>query len=1074
MTLSTRFLRNRYILPLLATLLPLPALAFNALRGNVKNSGIYSVDYATLRAAGFSNPEKVGARGLEGSIPVLHRDGRIIMWLQGVDHFSFQSTGYFENKGLDIYHNELSFILTDNPRFFTPIEEADITADGTLVEKGVIFTSYENDLAHNSTNTGNLFWGEYLSKLGASFSWTIDLPASLPTTSARLTATIYSLTKGGGTLRLGNGTGDMTSFVVQDQYTPIALRPADYTAQIDVAGGKNTVAVKFDNLGSFTDTVYLDYWTLSVPVTLTPSYFASLPTTSEESIFTSSSFSGLTGVEALRNLQQGYISTGSDDVAAFDVTSGTPLFRPSHNGKIALTGNGRPFTLAFCNLSGPLRAPYLEGACVEENFLDDATLTEPADMLIISPRWLAEKSRTIADIHREHDGMSVTTVILDDIYNHFSAGNASIEAVREMVKSVKAASDGRLRNVLFVGPATSEIRSANPETVFIAPQAANISTSRGAFFTLERYIIETDTDKDDAINKSEMDMGLGMLPFESEQEADRYIAKLREYITNPFSLPSLESILWMSGEGDVHLHETQTQALADSVNDCNGRRTLHSMLPIDAYGYQQARKRMFDYLDDGKNFTIYIGHASEVMFGKINNTFLNPGHLLTLHNNPLTFFMTAGCSSTKTDSRLRGLAEHMILTSESGAIGGMLTTRETWSSQNKNFIDTFFELMYGVRESALLKGNEIPTIGEAYAAVRTATKDANELAYLLVCDPAIKIPVARHGMGWKLAKDLKIDEEVKIEGEILSNEGKRVEGFNGRAMVRMLAPSVTLRSRNLTSHDPDTIGSGMTMTYDDRVIAMRETDVTDGRFRFSFPLPEAALNYATEGVRFFFTALDDNTLIGAGDYSTVMKIDTERSEPASPKRKANITALGYNPLTGSLSIDIDYDARKHFAIEGEPEIYLDGAVYRYSAGLTRVMGDNGDGITYFAGLPALSEGNHLVEVNLRDVEGNLLSIAETISNDPATPLSLSAGDIAVRDEVSFSYDAPAEGTTHLVVENASGLPVCRLLSEGTSMLWDRTDNAGQRVPAGIYRCYLRHASAEGTLSFSAPVMLTVL
>lgn len=1081
MILSSRILRHSFIFPLLAGLLPLPALSYNSLRGTISNSGVYSVDYATLRAAGFSNPENVGARGLDGTIPVLHRDGRLIMWLRGVDNFAYHATnsgmGYFENKRRDIYCNERSFILTDNPQFFLPIEESTLVPGGDPVEQGVIFSAYEKDLFHNITGTGNIFWGENLNITGgASYSWTVNIPGIAPSTDARFDAQLYS-TASEGTFRVGTGSGRLKDFPV-NHTAVISLRPSAISSEITLNPGSNTIVMEYDNHGNYADAVNLDYWTISAPCQLTPSFSASLPATTTETEFSSTSYSGLIGLHALRNLQEAHIVTGSDDVVAFDLSSSVVLLRPSHDGKIALKGNGRPHTLSLCNLSLPLQSPSLAAACEEETLLEESLLSTPADMLIVSPRWLAAKSRELADIHREHDGMSVTTAILDETYNHFSAGNPSIDAVRNLVKRIKEASGGRLKNLLLVGPMSGDIRSFSSDSIFIAPQTSNTHPSRGAYCTLDRYVIDEDTEKDDLLMKSELDMGVASLPFESEDEADRYIGKLKEYLDSPFTLASLEGILWMGGEGDHHTHEFQTRDLALKVSDYSGEKTLHSMLPIDAYGFPQARKKMLDYLDDGKAFSVYIGHASENSFGKENNTFFSTANLLSLHNLPLTFLITAGCSATETDRRMRGLAEHMILTSSNGAIGGLVTTRETWSSQNFNFLSNFFESLY---DNFIPTGDNDenshpvpPTIGELYAHSKSLNIDVNKLAYTLMCDPAIRIPAASYGVGWNLAEPLAINKDVKIDGEIISNERRCVDNFNGRIMLRLLAPPMSLISHNLTSGAVDSIGKEMTVKYDDRVIAVKETEVINGRFSFSFPLPEAAHRYAADGIRLYFTALEENGLTGAASYSADLSIDTEQIMPSEFKRMASISALGYNPHTGRLTIDVDYNARRNFAIESEPEIMIDGNLYRYSSGLMRLTGDNDEGLTFLTTLPSLGKGNHTVEVSLRDAAGNLLNICETISADTANSLMLTADNVAVRNEVKFKHDASADGTTLIVIENGNGLPVCRLAPQGETLSWDRKDNAGQELPAGIYRCYLRHTAPDGRLSFSTPITLTLL
>ncbi len=74
-----------------------------------------------------------------------------------------------------------------------------------------------------------------------------------------------------------------------------------------------------------------------------------------------------------------------------------------------------------------------------------------------------------------------------------------------------------------------------------------------------------------------------------------------------------------------------------------------------------------------------------------------------------------------------------------GAIGSIASTRTVWSNQNYELSSRFINAMFNADGK---KRTEVPTAGEVYAEAKTRNSNANELCFIYIGDPAVKMPVS--------------------------------------------------------------------------------------------------------------------------------------------------------------------------------------------------------------------------------------------------------------------------------------------------------------------------------------------
>ena len=184
-------------------------------------SGLYQIPYSLLNEMGFENPGKVGVWGKGGrmyslnftdasealpysddigQIAVIHDNNSLYFYAQGVENIVFE-TGkipMFRRNAMNIYSNSGYYFLSDckEPCLATESEPEDMTQE--LVQ-GWGYVYHEKDLQLNTTNTGQLFWGENL--LDPETPVNRTLPSPLMTSgTARLAYRVYTSPSSKGTI----------------------------------------------------------------------------------------------------------------------------------------------------------------------------------------------------------------------------------------------------------------------------------------------------------------------------------------------------------------------------------------------------------------------------------------------------------------------------------------------------------------------------------------------------------------------------------------------------------------------------------------------------------------------------------------------------------------------------------------------------------------------------------------------------------------------------------------------------------------------------------------------------------
>lgn len=1057
----------------------------------VEESGIYEISYASLREMGFGNPEKVAVFGRGGRMlplnfedengvslydddlrenPVMHYSNKLYFYASGVDNISFSPAsketcgGRFVNKGLNIYSVKGYYFLTevDSPMKLTEKTIANVKAK---VTSGVDYVYHEQDLYHNAYNSGQLFWGERFNNGNPhKRTWDVILPGAI-TSGAGVMNCAFITQRGitGANLAYGLEGGKQTvSNPTSDKSTIYFHYQEPSFGDVSITGEWSKVFVDYTEGDNDDGIANLDYWVLTYPKSI-PTLRLQNGTTLPQDRITFSSLLPNSAAEA-----------DLKDCTTFEVWDVTDRQQPS---RLPIKKNGRNGSFSVIREVNVPEIIIFDTSRTQKQIAGYANLFEPlnnqnlhslaqegAELAIITIPELKESAEYLADLHRRHDGINVVVATADEVYNEFSAGMPDPMAYRSFARMLYNSPGQKLKNLMLIGPLYGDFRGLflpkDPKKGMIAYQCEKVNFEKGAMNANDILGMLEDFNPDEAIEKQKMNIGVGILPCYFESELINYTKKVENFLNDNSNAYRINSTLTIGGVANNHIHDAQAIEAGTLLSRHNFNGSINSNLIINAYGNDGARAKLFESLNQGKNFVIYFGHGAPTYIG-LDKLFFTGVHINQLRNTTLPFIAFAGCLLSNIDRGQRGLGESIVLDTNHGAIGALLATRDTWSGQNKELMTQFINASYRSNPNSVTSTRiqKPQTIGEVYARTKSAGSFENELAFQLICDPAIVIPVVSRKMNIPISGIKLIPgQKAVIEGTILQEDEKSIDqSFNGEIVVRLLEPEKTLVSEDLVMKEE----SELEVTYSDIQASMASAKVTGGRFRLTLDIPVAMRQYEGTRATLNFAAYDDSKKIGAATskYQYVLAM-TEATRPFLDTEAPVIEEMSFDPVSCDLTVVAsDNDAldlsQSPTAIKRGFQLYVDGKFIGRASDITPVLVADEPRYTKKINLTGLAFGNHTARVEVADVTGNIGCRELSFDYVPyAGKFQLTIDDAAVLESVNFIVKGHFPGNAVLHILDSDGNEVFSALMEGNRYEWDRTSNSGKRLPAGIYKAYI--------------------
>jgi len=316
---------------------------------------------------------------------------------------------------------------------------------------------------------------------------------------------------------------------------------------------------------------------------------------------------------------------------------------------------------------------------------------------------------------RESQGLRVAFVDIEDIYDEFSDGERTPQAVKDFLSFATTTWKKAPRFVLFAGHA-----SLDPKNYLGFGDSDLVPTK-----LIDTDLMETASDEwfADFAGNGLAELALGRLPFRNADEAATMVSKIVSYESSSASSEAL--FVADDNDGfDFELASSQLRGLMPSnvkANQINRGR-------VDAGA---AKAELIDAINRGQKLINYIGHGSTNQW---------KGDLLTNDDAPaltnggrLSLFVMMTClNGYAHDAASDSLAESLLKAQRGGAVAvwasSGMTPPENQAAANREL----YRLLFG-------QGQKL-TLGEAVMRAKASTPDSDvRRTWVLLGDPTMRI-----------------------------------------------------------------------------------------------------------------------------------------------------------------------------------------------------------------------------------------------------------------------------------------------------------------------------------------------
>ena len=1060
-------------------------------------TGIYKLTYEDLVSMGI-NPANVRLFGYGGGvldqnftqtkpddlpeIPIWMEKGSdgifnsgdyILFYAQGVVRWSFD-----KNKSMFVHKNNSYsqygyYFITSDAGVGRKIESKNIEvpADATIyqVDEFTDYQLYEKDL-QNLTKSGKEFYGETFSNT-LSYSFTFNFRNVIKSNTLKLSIDVATSSMENSSFSLNlNGSQNKTLSVIKnsgDNYEMAKSASAIYTLTPD--NDILTFNITY-NKSTSTSTGYLNYIEINARRKLIMQGVAMR--------FQNVDFLGKSAYNAYT------LSNANSNVQIWDITDSQNIYRVATtslpDNKLSFVASGNEFHqyVAIDPSSGTSFAkPEIVGVVANQNL----HALQPSDLVIITHPDFLSQAESLAQTHRDKDGLSVNVATTEQVYNEFSSGTPDATSYRWFVKMLydRAYETNNTADLpkylLLFGRGSYDNRGIVPnsgDNLILTYQADNSLVLTSSYVT-DDYFGLMDDSEGTQVPSDLLDVAVGRFPVTTTQQASDVVNKTINYIENKEKGIWKNQICFLADDGDNALHMRQSDSIAVTVAK-NVPAFQINKIYLDAFvqevnasgqSYPLARSRFHNLLRSGMFLLDYTGHAGYA--GWTNENILTTADVKSLSNKNLPVWMAATCDFLQFDVKPVSAGEYVILNSVGGGIGLFSAARPVYASQNF-YINKYFV------ENLFKKNGDYPRVGDAVRLAKNSIgTENNKLSYIYLGDPAVrlnypdqyKVITSKINDSEVLGKDtLKALSTATVSGFIADQNGNKVSDFNGTVEI-----VVYDKVEKITTLNNE--GDG-TLTYYDRsnTLFSGKVKVVNGEFTFTFLLPkDIKYNYGSGRINYYaydetnnFEAQGyfENFLIGGSSTNLPNdnigpEIDIYLNSPEfvsggkvneTPLFVANISdENGINTVGSGIGHDllltVDNDPNKTYILND----YYTAAENSYQQGTVSYK------------LSTLQEGKHTLTFRAFDLLNN--STSDTIEFEVVkglAPVIFSVYNYPnpVREQTKFviQHDRPETLlTTTVEIFDLSGRKIWMFSqTSADEVTWNLTTSNGEKVQKGIY------------------------
>jgi len=722
------------------------------------------------------------------------------------------------------------------------------------------------------------------------------------------------------------------------------------------------------------------------------------------------------------------------------------------------------------------------------------------DMVMIIPtsQNLLTQAERLKTHHEQHDGLRVTIVPADELYNEFSSGTPDATAYRRYLKMLydrATTPSDKPRYLLLFGDGawdnrmrSSEWNGYKPDDFLLCYESENSFSQVNCYVSDDFFCLLDDEEviQNGSTYAGKPDVAVGRLPARTISEAQTLVDKIISYSQNEHAGPWQNEICMMGDDGNDNSHMKTADKVATMIETTYPNYNVDKIYwdayqrtsSSTGYSYPDVTRLIKQQLQNGALIMNYCGHGAA--YAMSHELVMKLTDFETQQSDYLPLWMTASCDIMPFDGQEENIGETVMLNSKGGGIAFFGTTRTVYATYNEvmNLAFTKYVLTPGI------------SIGEAVRLAKCELVEkgsdltCNKLQYTLLGDPALLLNIPQQTMvvdsinGQPATQGIKLaaGSIVKITGHVALN-GKTDSNFNGIVSLSVRDAEETITCR---LNDQSSTGADKPFVYRDRTnyLYRGSENVSEGIFHFTFAIPKDISYTDGNGLMTLYAINADRTRSAHGENESFELIgsSTAQTDSIGPSvyaylnsktfkngDKVNTTPYFIAELYDDSGINASGSSIGH-----DLELIIDGDInktYNLNNYFEYDFGDYRSGSIGFS-IPELSIGTHKLLFRAWDILNNSTTtelIFEVSEDAGSGDFSVTCTQNPANTNTQFviTHDRPgSELNITLDVFDLGGRQVWRqtdsvvATNNTATIVWNLNVAGGSRLHTGLYLCRL--------------------
>lgn len=865
----------------------------------VSTGGIHRITTSSLRAMGFTDPDRVRLYGTNlellpesglssiptdmQEIPLYRQASQVLFYARGLTQWSLRSVGttsalftHTNNPYSSYQYYFLSDAGTGDPKEFAAYAY-DVPATGVRTQTTFPeHALYESD-DYSFLHSGRTFYESYDFANGASRTYTLELPGRSASSEVRLNLQFAAAGRSLSTLTvaLADSTLGTLSFSAIGEYEYGSSSSRSFSLP---ASSSESLSLRLTHNRESGVSGHLDY--------IRASYLRQLSFSGAPLIFRPSANGNVQFklANASASTVVWRITPGFDmEEVKGSYDSSTSILTVPFTSDATTSSAWRSEELIAFNPDQAFPSPTVVGKTDNQ----DLHALRDVQLLIVVPASgrLTSQAERLARLHTEVDSMTCAVIPVDRIYNEFSGGTPDLTAVRLFVKHLYDTASSptkRLRNVLMFGDGvwdnrmvTSSVSRLSPDDYLLCYES-DYSLSTINSYVLEEYPVLIDESTTTSLLSIKPTIGFGRIPVSTASEAKSVVDKLERYIRNEQTGAWKNTIAFLCDDGNDNIHMKDGDAVIADASALYPNY-YYKRIYWDTYqrtdgatgkSYPAVEAAIDKLMIDGALIVNYTGHGAPYMLS--HEKVMQVSDFASWNSARLPLWLTAACDVSPFDMYEDNIGEAGLLNPDGTAMGLITTTRTVYSTPNRAFNRAFMK--HVLSDDDL--GRHI-TLGEALARAKSdliaaGSNSMNKTHFILLGDPAISLqrPTYRAVVDdingtpatAEQEPELTIGATATVSGHIEDEDGNIMTDYHGTVHPSVFdnLERITCLNNPVGETNGNDVQTPAYTFYDRRSrLYIGADSVRSGRFQFQFPVP-VDNNYSGQNGRISLYASDDS------------------------------------------------------------------------------------------------------------------------------------------------------------------------------------------------------------------------